>query len=120
MVAEKVMGREVIKRPYSDEGPCLRAVDSRQWVPMPFYSTDIAAAWEVVEKMSGGAKDNVVIMRTGDQWGCRFRDIESPEKPEFSQAQTAPMAICISALKSVGVDVPTVQPAQKQGVDRGQ
>lgn len=69
---------------------------------VPSYTTDIAAAWMVVEKMSGGRSDNFSIHRTGGRYGCRFRDIESADKPEFSEADTAPMAICLAALRALG------------------
>ena len=115
LVAEKVMGREVIRRPYSNEGPCLRALDSRQWVPMPNYSTDIAAAWEVADEvMKRKPWDNGFRLETHcenseEKWLCFFPKITSappyeemnPEANE-AEADTAPRAICLASLNTVG------------------
>ncbi len=63
------------------------------------YSTDIAAAWEVVEKMSVPLE--IIRHRDGKQWGvldARFRNT--------TWADTAPLAICLAALKAKGVEVP--------------
>lgn len=65
-------------------------------VPYSRYSTDIAAAWEVVEKVRG---DRDVWLQWDSEtsiWGCQF----------FSGghecfADTAPLAICRAALKAV-------------------
>ena len=103
MVAEKVMGREVIKRPYSDEGPCLRAVDSRQWVPMPFYSTDIGSAWEVVEKMADkGFYASIQNCHTPISDWCV---VLANGKDAFEAEGAFPRAACLAALRAVGVEL---------------
>jgi hypothetical protein len=63
------------------------------------YSTSIEAAWEVVEKFNY----RVELLREGeDSWACTIW-----EKNSFSQgeADTAPKAIVLAALKAVGVEV---------------
>lgn len=71
--------------------------DKGEWVPMP-YSTDIAAAWKVVErlkslgwhvqiKMSEGTKCLCALENDSDDW-CGYED-------------TAPLAICRVALRAV-------------------
>ena len=58
----------------------------------PPYSTDISAAWLVVEKMNG----NVYIIRYQDTWRVTCGDPKVCET-----APTAPEAICLAALASV-------------------
>ncbi len=78
------------------------------------YSTDIAAAWEVVEKL------NLMVMpvesASGKRWGWAAEQI-TVEKADlkkgsgyylevgtelWTHAETAPLAICRAALKAVG------------------
>lgn len=70
----------------------------------PEYSTDPAAAWEVVEKLSA---DYLFILWQDDRgWNCRFtlktHDVETlgscPPDGEVLDAPTAPLAICRAAL----------------------
>lgn len=67
------------------------------WIP--FYSTDIADAWQVVEKLKANG-NNVWVEWAGTVWVCGttsvFPDIE---------ADTATLAICKAALKAVGVEM---------------
>ncbi len=108
LVAEKVMGIELTitsqGHPYFRDGTLLR-------VPIAHYSTDIAAAWQVVEKM-----------RDLGYW-CQMRnEFEAHDGPDcwagftphsttgwngrpdhWTQAETLPLAICLAALKAVGV-----------------
>lgn len=55
----------------------------------PHYSTDIAAAWEVIEKFPGAS-----MRHTGKFWFCDLWQ----DDYEYSQAETAPLAICRAAL----------------------
>lgn len=79
---------------------------------IPHYSTDIAAAWPVVEKLClsvlRNANDEYLVGKfdetvwNGDEWVdgqmvCILRP---------SEAATAPLAICLAALRVVGVGVP--------------
>lgn len=74
--------------------------------PVPFYSIDIAAAWQVVEKMSERGKITI------DHFTDRSTSVEmwDRSKKEITDAgeATAPMAISLAALKSVGVEISTV------------
>lgn len=76
-------------------------------------TTDIAAAWEVVEKLVelGMYPD---LISTGDPvaWRCvvdkYIEDVDTDEAlewPRSAVAATAPEAICIAALRAVGVEV---------------
>jgi hypothetical protein len=68
--------------------------------PLP-YSTDIAAAWEVLEKVRPshgevwiGRSDTETTMR----WKCSIQHDTSTYE---AIADTAPLAICLAALKAV-------------------
>lgn len=96
------------------------------------YSTDISAAWTVVEKFQLVNPDNIddddnyppiridaVIRLEDGRWMARFDgpidfDVDMPGYYErscypdcrgFAVAATAPLAICLAALRAVGVDV---------------
>lgn len=101
LVAEKVMGWK----------PCVTQ-DHPGWVYFdsgagggkiaPAFSTDIAAAWEVVEKLSPRYAIRILNDATpGPSWCCEMahgygNDIEV-------EAETAPLAICRAALEAIEV-----------------
>ena len=95
LVAEKVMG-----------GRRMRTTDARYYWnglntngELPAYSTDIAAAWTVVERL--GDKFNF-IGKCADGWNAvLFYDGNS----HGEIAPSAPHAICLAALKAVGVEI---------------
>jgi len=71
------------------------------------YSTDISAAWEVVEKMCDGDKNKFMIYRFGFgpkkpkirwrvSWGQGWENLLS-----YCDAESAPLAICRAALLAV-------------------
>lgn len=67
----------------------------QNWKP----STDIAAAWLVVEKLTG-PKVNLILERDWDGvYYSRFSSVGASE--DFCSAYTAPLAICRAALNSV-------------------
>ena len=63
------------------------------------YSTDIAAAWSVVEKMH--SKNFYLRYFYDGRYGCYFT--EPPR--EVAYGETAPLAICRAALKAVGASL---------------
>lgn len=77
---------------------------------VPDYSTDIAAAWEVVEKMaSKGFDAEVMSLSSGlpsvdDNHRC-YCEFQVPWRIGFNRlrafAPTVPLAICRAALKAV-------------------
>lgn len=90
LIAEKVMGMNVQHgRVWSQEGKCLRETD------LPSYSTDIAAAWEVVEKLKLG------LLPDGDKWIAGQADRAGLETSNLCWGDTAPHAICLAALNAV-------------------
>lgn len=104
LVAETVMGCT----PYLDTEcpiPYLRCGCAHEEHETPddndtglaHYSTDIADAWEVMEKC-----DNCIeIGRSGSIWTC----IIGAADPIIAEADTAPHAICLAALKALGEKV---------------
>ena len=107
LVAEKVMGCRVQK---TTLGLCeLGTGEERVYrdARIPHYSTDIASVWGVVEKF---APEAMVLNRypTGnfavrfDHNGHWWSDV----------CDTAPHAICLAALKAVGVTETTPLPSE--------
>lgn len=82
LVAEKVLGSERIG-----------------WAP----STDIAAAWELVEKLKDILKGEFCLSFVNSEWTV-YRDWHTDSEP-LGWAQTAPHAICLAALNVVGVEL---------------
>ncbi len=109
LVAEKVMG-------WPTTG--MAAGASYREANMPAYSTDIAAAWQVVEKLrtiGWFIELNDDRPPTGKQrWNCWFHWPYGPVLPEewpsgepdAGVAGVAPEAICLAALAAVGAEVP--------------
>jgi hypothetical protein len=93
LVAEKVMGLPPVY------GPTGIKWDG----PIPAYSTDIAAAWEVVERIKGSQPESTFSIEwIGTQWRVDFVYQNYDWYNEGDQADTAPHAICLAALKAVG------------------
>jgi hypothetical protein len=103
LVAERVMGW-TYKPFYNGGGEWshngkLVAFGGLDGGSLPKYSSSIADAWQVVEKLKADG-NNVWVEWAGKVWVCGatsvFPDIE---------ADTAPLAICKAALMVVGVEV---------------
>lgn len=75
--------------------------DHLLWEPRP-YSTDIAAAWQVVEKMAD--RWYVTVEGIRGHWEAELvhHDVARPIR---DSAVTAPEAISLAALRAVGVEV---------------
>ena len=111
LVAEKVMGWEevkendFIKRPDVDfigKAPDRFCEDA--WSILPNYSTDISDAWEVVEQLR--EKELYVDIDTfAEHYDVRV--VSGPYEVGHSLSETAPLAICLAALKAVGIEVKT-------------
>lgn len=75
-----------------------------QPVPIPNYANDIAAAWQVAEKLRLVVRPTVtgqwcaaVLFSGSGRAGC------STVEETYAEARTAARAICLAALKAVGV-----------------
>ena len=123
LVAEEVMGEVEAHAPVGDGltrtdvfgAPSLLAADDkirvaypkslaagRLWPAQycgPKYSTDLAAAWEVVEKMRERYVD-FLLEWDHDQWRASYCG-----ENEDARADTVALAICLAALRAVGVEV---------------
>lgn len=111
---------------YDERHPVYGALreDGSEWGKkvVPFYSTDIVAAFQVVEKMHArlfaqnewpranlltlscrgvtqGWAAAFVCVHESDEW------FETPEQFGGAKAETVPMAICLAALKALGLEV---------------
>jgi len=78
-----------------------------EWVVIPSYSTDIAAAWEMVERLSQdfGVQINVLYPEAGngDRFCCKiWREHSLQFRSLF--VSSAPLAICRAFLKANGVE----------------
>jgi hypothetical protein len=122
LVAEKVMGCKVKVYEYG-HGEVLfcecgngqhstdeERHDDRRIPGDPYelmhFSSDIAAAWLVVEEVTNRIGSQYVAVQhcfvnDDDDWGwsVTLGDVQA-------QAATVPLAICLAALKAVGVEVP--------------
>jgi hypothetical protein len=107
LVAEKVMGWRDVSDGYGTppEATLWEAIHI-----IPHYSTDIAAAWQVVERMrdQGWTSHYTDLsLDSREPWhSWHFTGTTPPNGPTLSaQASTVPHAICLAALRAVGVEV---------------
>lgn len=101
-VAQYVMGEEI----FYPDGPSVpwqntynkRRTDTTGIEEVPYYSTHLPSAWNVVEKMS----EAVFLWQheEDNSWACRFGYSDA-----IHSIKTAPLAICIAALSKRGRDV---------------
>lgn len=122
LIAEKVMGWErgenwlipPVGTPMRDNNWAAEWDEKGRPHWLPRYSQDIEAAWQVVEKLR---KDwEYLFINAGNGWGveCRTEHVDiSPSNDITYQwtestgnihGDTAPLAICLAALKAVGVE----------------
>lgn len=96
MVAEKVMGW-TLHGVAPSGGRVLIAPSGAMGIPN--YSTDISAAWQVVEKMRSKRIHFEMGSTIPGDWTAYFNNDRATDK-------SAPRAICLAALKAVGVEAP--------------
>ena len=115
-IAEKVFDM-VLRKPYEDDDRLayMRKNKDGDYVRFcwegnqPRYSTDIAAAWTVVEKMKDSVVTPDLFAITYDSdvklWTAGIQEFFSYEGHYFgkyyAKEKTAPLAICKAALKAV-------------------
>lgn len=105
LVAEKVMGKtvrsknEVTNNSFKHEYDEL-VVDlgNGRYEFIRHYSTDIADAWQVLEKMQDRYQLGLMPTSFG-KWVCRGY---LPETAKIQVQAEAPLAICLAALEAVG------------------
>lgn len=113
LIAEKVMGCHVTKRPKGTFDLIVPGgVNSVDWVEeegawsgMPSYSTDISSAWEVVERILAIEKKKktylpVFLVEAAPDGCSAVLQVEMGCQIVIENASTAPLAICRAALKA--------------------
>jgi hypothetical protein len=109
LVAEHVMGWANIDVPDAKIPSLVIGVryDMHGGVPahweVPSYSTNLAAAWEVVEKLT---EEGYEFWVSGDGRVELYDQDDNQFHAGYSTRRTAPLAICLAALKAKGVEVP--------------
>lgn len=110
LVAEKVMGWKIEGRPIRLSGghfDDVRIPADGTVKMLPSYSTDIAAAWQVVEKVRELNGWPFILESHGDpgapgRWWAYFQKTIG-DRSVNGHGHEAPRAICLAALKAVGV-----------------
>ena len=69
---------------------------------IPHYSTDIAAAWLVVEEMDRRGWKVDVQNRYRPTWACHVHFASPDNRSVYVHTWYAPLAICLAALEAVG------------------
>jgi hypothetical protein len=113
LIAEKVMGSVPCDkwRPFTaypaqwvkDTGECYHASCHPPQMGPPHYSTDIAAAWAVVERLVVLGHPVELSLEPNDNGQCLCTLMAERMGEEATWGDTAPLAICRAALKAVAV-----------------
>ena len=113
LVEERIFGRHAHswKRDYATvrmsvcESCGARATGGQTYIPNA-YSTSIAAAWSVVgELRSSGWTFELSVEQEDFDQACQVV-FSKPGRRGASEQRRVPLAICLAALKAVGVEVP--------------
>lgn len=112
LIAEKVMGwtwNEFTAWSPSGSRNAIQFKNDLSW--LPYYSTDIAAAWEVVEKIK--QRSSIVVIHITNVSDADETEVEIYDKEEnmkigrskdhtiFASGTSTPHAICLAALKII-------------------
>jgi len=82
------------------------------WRGIQMYSTDIGSAWQIVTAL--GEYSFTLIRQAGGFWTCYFVPHDAPDAQSREDADTAPLAICLAALKVVGFRTSPLGPAVEE------
>lgn len=112
-IARKVFGFHV-ERVKAFGNPDWHYKDGNAWIVVPQYSRHIASAWLVVEKVKdwrpnpgeyGLEPDHpqcFTVEHTGEKWCAGWAPINLDGNMTVeAEADTAPLAICLAALKAI-------------------
>lgn len=109
LVAEKVLKQEtrikwvVTQKKY--EYKFYNVNGDEIWLPLPKYSTDIKDAWQVVEKLKDKGFLFALKNTVGGNYSFSLTDWGGMCDTFSADSDTVPLAICLVALKAVGVEV---------------
>ena len=101
-IARDVMGLLVFQEPPFDVNPVLLNADEVIIGVVPSYSTDISAAWLVVEQMKARGIRVALIAYLDGTYGCELRN-EGTAFVTREESDTPAHAICLAALKALGL-----------------
>lgn len=102
LIAEEVMGYNVMRTEWDAHE--IYTEQARSAVPCPNYSASIEAAWQVVQKLSKeGWHFRIEIDADGELFSVSLFRNERDGQSEI-WAGNAPEAICLAALKALGVE----------------
>jgi hypothetical protein len=114
LVAEKVFGwRRIYLRPNKEVEPRIPWMWDKnegclisECQQTPAYSTSIAAAWEVWSKLFAAQDQIALTLINGEYKVCEgsYGNFGGMDMSTYPTAKTAPHAICLAALKAVGVE----------------
>lgn len=119
LIAEKIMGWTDIKyeiagfgdgRNNTIEGPWSEWRGKRSAAPwilsesIPYYSTDITLAWEIVDRLVY-KWDFILYRDSGFGWTVYDGPRSLEDRMSLANAETAPLAICLAALRVMNVDM---------------
>lgn len=112
LIAEHVFGCVITRSKHTDELMTCFDKDIGN-VPLLNYSTQIQDAWLVVEKMREKLKWSFSLdtFYRKKNYFCRFEKLNDEGFPHTSYDevnQSAPLAICLAALKALNVEIPDV------------
>lgn len=90
------------------DGFYLYSTSGENSLPLPAFSTDIAAAWQIVEWLHERKIVVIVSNGNGDSHDCDIilgspHDVDTLSGVHVT-ADSWPRAICLAALKAVGVE----------------
>jgi hypothetical protein len=109
LIAERVMGARVVYKSAGSNTYLPHSVwndgGADTVTPLAYYSTDIAAAWQVVEALANRGIHVGSLYRLTDRvWACTFHNRAHDKDDEWTGISIKPpVAICKAALLSVGV-----------------
>lgn len=103
LIAEKVMGlvefATYAGKAKASMGWGKNGDDWKNLRSLPNYSTDISAAWEVVEKYFGTVGHTTIGNMANEGYYCEL--FNGKEFVRASSVESAPHAICLAALKVI-------------------
>ena len=109
LIAEKVFGEDILRHPMFERGAQISPIDkTKPRRSIPYYSTKIADAWAVVEKLTAIGR-GYFTLRWIPSMQCwqAIIDVTLPkDRTDGPHCPTAPEAICLAALAALGVEAP--------------
>lgn len=96
LISEKIFGEKF--RPYTQ---LITTMPSKTVPETPFYSTNISAAWEVVEKIKAHQTIEIIGNSYYGQGDATGYSVKINGRLCSHQAETAALAICLAALEAI-------------------